>query len=191
MRRDWPGNGHVFFEGIGLIHEHVRPVACKALIVHHVTLRHGVGCVAHKRHRVIGVAQVLVLAPGFSGRIEAEVAARVEVKCLRRRGLGRPCIVTPPHVRSGLEYLGFVRSLAFSLQVMLEERKLDVGAKVVGRIGIELHIAQTAALAARPAAVNPGSLDERGGRIGVEFADRVEGAIWPREILRIVPAANH
>ena len=168
MRRDWPGNGHVFFEGIGLIHEHVRPVACKALIVHHVTLRHGVGCVAHKRHRVIGVAQVLVLAPGFSGRI-----------------------VTPPHVRSGLEYLGFVRSLAFSLQVMLEERKLDVGAKVVGRIGIELHIAQTAALAARPAAVNPGSLDERGGRIGVEFADRVEGAIWPREILRIVPAANH
>ena len=41
--RDGAGDGHVFLQRIGLVNQHVGPVAGEALIVHHVALGHGIG----------------------------------------------------------------------------------------------------------------------------------------------------
>ncbi len=60
LRRDGTGDGHILFKRIGLIDQHVGPVAGEALVVDHVALRHGVGGVADKRHGVVGIADVLI-----------------------------------------------------------------------------------------------------------------------------------
>ena len=133
LGRDGAGDGHVLFQRIGLVDQHVGPVAGEALVVHHVALGHGVGGVADEGHGMVGVAHVFVHAFGFVGRIEAELAAGVEVESLGRGGFGRPGVEAAPDVGSGLEdhRFGLRRALAF--QVMLEERELDVGAEVLAR----------------------------------------------------------
>src|SRR5580658_6680433 len=45
------------------------------------------------------------------------------------------------------------------------------------------------AIASRPAAMNPGPLDERGWRGGVEFVDRVKSAVRAGEIFSVIPSA--
>ena len=191
MRRDGAGDGHVFSERLGFIDENVRPIAGEALIVDHVALRHGVSGVAHEWYRVVGIAEIFVDAACFNRRIEAELAAGVKVERLWCGGLGRPRIVAAPHIGSGLKDDGLGQRLAFALQIMLEEGELNVGAEVVGGFGIELHIAQMAAIAARPAAVHPWAFNERGRRIGIEFADGVEGAVRALEVFGIKPSADH
>ena len=58
-------------------------------------------------------------------------------------------------------------------------------------LGVELHIAQVVAVAARPAAMHPGAFNQRGGRFGVEFVDGVEGAVGAAQIFGVIPAAHH
>ena len=57
-----PGDRHIFLQRVGLIDQHIGPVAGEALVVDHIALRHRVGCVADKGHRVVRVAHVVILA---------------------------------------------------------------------------------------------------------------------------------
>ena len=74
---------------------------------------------------------------------------------------------------------------------MFEERKLDVGAEIFRRLRIELHIAQVAAVAARPSAMHPRPFHQRRRRVGIEFADGVERLVGPAQVFGVVPAAHH
>ena len=58
LRRDGAGDGDVFGQHVGLVDQHVGPVAGEALVVHHVALRHGVGGVSDEGHGMRRVADV-------------------------------------------------------------------------------------------------------------------------------------
>jgi len=95
--------------------------------------------------------------PGFCfrGRLEAELAAGVEVESLRSGGLRRPGIEAAPDVCAGLKDDGLVECGSFALEVVLEEGELQVGAEVFAGFGIELNVAEVSAVAARPSRREP------------------------------------
>ena len=115
----------------------------------------------------------------------------MKVKRLRRGGLGRPCVEVMPDIRARLEDHCARLRLSFAFQIVLEEWKLHVRAEVLAGLGVELHIAQVGAVAARPAAMHPGAFHQRGGRLRIEFPDRVIGPERAAEILGVKPSAHH
>ena len=72
-------------------------------------------------------------------------AAGLEVERLRLGRLRRPGVVLAPLVGAGLEDPGLgVLVLALALEVVLEERQLDVLAVELGRLGVEADVAERA-----------------------------------------------
>src|ERR1022692_5093985 len=96
-----------------------------------------------------------------------------------------------PNVSSRLKQHRLGLRPAFALEVMLEERELNIGSEVFAGFGVELNVAQMAALTPRPAAVYPRSLAQRGRRFRVEFIDRVEGAVGTGKVLGVIPSAHN
>ena len=69
---------------------------------------------------------------------------------------------------------------------MLEERELNIGAKVFSRLRIELHIAKVAAISARPAAMYPWPFHQCDWRVWVELVDRIERLERPTEVFGVI-----
>ena len=150
-------HAQIRFERLGLVHQHVRSRRRETLIVHHVRHRHILRDVAHERHGFVGIADVLIeRVAGPDGASRGQLSAGLEVERLRLRFLGRPLVVLVPFVAAGLEHVGFRQlRIAFPLQVIKKEWKLDIVAIELGRLGVERDRPETVAVAARPAAVNP------------------------------------
>ena len=138
-----------------------------------------------------GIAYVFIEAFVFAGRFERKPAACVEIKRPGLRLCRRPCIVLPPYVCAGLEYIGLRESRAFALQIVLKERELNVGAEKFGCLGGELHIAQMVSIGKCPSSMHPGTYDERVGGPRIVLLDGAKGLEGPGKILRIKPAADH
>src|SRR5271165_1605421 len=115
----------------------------------------------------------------------------MEVESLRGRSLWRPGVKVPPYVGSGLEHhsLGLSRTLA--LQIMFEERELNIRPEVFTRFRIKLRIAQMIPISARPAAMHPRPFNQRSRRLRVELVYGVKSAVWPGEVFRVIPASHN
>src|SRR5262249_57170214 len=99
--------------------------------------------------------------------------------------------VFPPNIGSGFKNIRFGQRSAFALQVVLKKRKLNIFPEVLTRLRAEMYVAQMVPVAARPASVYPRPLDKRVGQSRIEFINRVKCLERAREILRVVPSANH
>ena len=137
------------------------------------------------------IAHIGVAAFPLGRSIEAQLAACVKVKCLCRGGPGWPALLATPYIGACLKDHGFGLRFALALEVVLEKRELDGTAKILRRIGIERDIAQMVSVAASPAAMHPGPLDQRRRRFGIVLADGIERLVRPAQILGVVPSAHH
>ena len=197
--RAWIGPAMVrsSFRGAPVIDQDVRPARGDALILDHIIARHADLDLVDVFDRMGGVAHVLVeegtagpLATG-SRRIEGQRPPGLAGRSSAAGPSRGPGVVGLPLVRAGLEDPGLGeagRSLA--LQVILEERELDVFAIELGRLGVERHGAQRCAVAARPAAVAPGPHHQHVGRPGAGRLDVLVGLERAEEVLGVEPAAD-
>ena len=128
--RDRTGNRDVFRQRLGLVDEHVGPCRGEALVVDHVALWNCVGYISNEGYGMRRIAHIGVGAFARSRRIERQLAAGVEVEHARFGLRRRPRIVLAPHIRAGFEYVGFRHLRALVLQVVLEERELNILAEV-------------------------------------------------------------
>ncbi len=160
---DRAGEGHVLVQHRRLVDEHVGPRDGEALVGGHVLLAHADADLVDERHRLGGVADVLVECVGAS-TAPVVVLRAIAASCRRRggratlpsRSFGGQASKLAPLVRAGLEDPRLrVLGLALALQVVLEERELDLLAVELGGLGVEGDVAERVAVAAAPAAVDP------------------------------------
>ena len=169
------GDCNVVIERLGFVSQHVRPRGREALVERHIIRRHPHprSDFARRGHRLIGIARVFVKARRRR-RTPGEFASLVEIERAHRAVLRRPGVETAPLVASRLEHdrlgnaaiRGGSQSVALALQILHEERELDVLLEILGCVGLEVQIAQRIAGIARPAAVPPWAHHQRirGGR---------------------------
>ena len=79
---------------------------------------------------------------------------------------------------------------ALPLEVVIEERQLDVLLKEVGRVRAEVDMAEAGGVFVRPGTVRPGADDHHVEDAGVLLLDRLVGAEGAVQVLGIVPAAD-
>ena len=80
--------------------------------------------------------------------------------------------------------------LALALQMELEERELDLLAIELGGLGVERDVAQRRAVAAAPAAVDPGTHHDRVRRAGARLLDAAIRLQRAEQVLGVEPAAD-
>ncbi len=196
LGRDRPGNRHILFQHGALVHQHVGPRGGKALVRHHVFARHAQRRVADVRHRARRVGHVFI-ETGARGRgrgrlLPAQRAIGAEVQRARLRRFRRPGVVLAPDIRPRLEH-GHRRQRGArldALQVLLEERKLDLAPEPFACLCVELDVAKPGAVAARPAAVHPRAHHE--GMVAA-LVLRFQRAVHDERaggVFRIEPAAH-
>src|ERR1019366_6900914 len=126
-----------------------------------------------------------------SWRIEGEASLVIQVEHLCLDTFGRPSVILPPHVGSGFEDIGFGKlRVTVALQIGLEERELNLLAKVLAGVRREIHKSQAPAFVARPSAMHPRALDQRVEDSGIVLIDGVKGAQWSGEVFGVEPSPN-
>ncbi len=189
-RPDRAGQRHVGLEHVGHVGQHVRATGGETLVVHHVRGRHADGDVIDVRDRLGRVADVLVEGLAAGRRGPGEPAARREVERLCGGLRRRPGVHLPPLVPPGLEHVGFGQpGVRRVLQVVLEERELDLLLEEAAGLRAEPHVAEVLAVA-RPPAVGPRPHDEGVRRAGAVALDVLVGLERAEEVLGVEPAAD-
>ena len=79
------GDGHIVFERLGLVDQHVGTPGGEALVVGHVVARHALADLAGYRHGLGGIAHVLVEAARRQRHREAELALGAEMQRAAQR----------------------------------------------------------------------------------------------------------
>ena len=173
LRRNRPGNGHILLQRIGLIHQHVGPRSWRSA--------DRPPCSAAERYRSYSPQT----APDASdrsrtrrgsaplvGRIEAELAVRMEIEHLRLCAcFGGQLVKVPPHIRARLEH---DRPSAAPRPCPSDNaRRKETGCSA-GRTRSSLrrtaHRPDAIAIAARPSAMHPRAFHQRRRRLGIELS---------------------
>ena len=154
--QDRPGDRQVLVERFRLVDEDIVPSRREPLVLDLPQVPERGPFLGRKRHRVVGVAGVAVRTPGPGGLREGQRPVRPEKQRHRLDTRGRPTLMGPPHVRTGLEdeCLGRRPTLR-PPQMMLEERELHL--PLEGHRGLidELDAPQMVAQHPAPPAVQP------------------------------------
>src|ERR1700733_5001052 len=99
--------------------------------------------------------------------------------------------ILPPHIRSGLENVGFRKlGVTAAFQILLEEREQYVFAVILAGVRTKLHASQMFAVITGPTAVNPRSNHERVEDSRVILFDRVECGERALQVFGIEPSAD-
>src|SRR5262249_21941175 len=114
-----------------------------------------------------------------------------EVALLGGCSLWRPSIVAPPDIRARLENISLGKlQLALLLEVVVEERELDLLAKELACLGGKAHVAKAVAVRSLPATVVPWPHHENVVGAWARFLHGPVDVERAKEVLGIEPPAD-
>ena len=162
-----------------MIDQHVRARRGKALILCHEIARIVERDLLSVRDGIHRVADVLVISFGLRERwrlCSRELATALKIK-QRVGGSGRRPI-SNPLIRAGVKQIEFLdlRDVAFVLQKIIEERQLEMLAKINSRLAPKVSRAQPVSVGSRPTAVKPRTHYQHVVGSGILLLDALIGA---------------